>query len=380
MANDTQEIEKLFRSMAKTNASDLHLKVGSPPVLRINQRLQNLKYDTLTEQKIWDLAEPLMSDRDKDRFERTNNAEFAHSIAGVGRYRVTMLRQRGTITVVVRRVSYDIPDFDKLHLPEGLRQCARFEQGLILVAGPTGSGKSTTLAALLDEINHRRRCHILTVEDPIEYLYRDDQALVNQREVGIDVESFQAGLVYGLRADPDVILIGELRDSDTFETALRASETGHLVFGTIHVSSAAQSIGRLLDLFPEQRHTQIRHLLSFNLRAVIVQMLLRGAREDAPLVPAAEVMIVNAPIKKLILEGEDNKISDVISGGRTEGMQNMTQSLYQLVRRGLVAEQTAMESAPNPEQLKMMLSGIVVHGSEGGILRARGAVGGRPPV
>ena len=369
MATGEQTLQVLFTVMAREGASDLHLKVGSSPVLRINQRLCNVKGDPLTEADIWKLVEPLMTDRIRENFERTNNAEFAHSIAGTGRYRLTMLRQRGALTVVVRRISYDVPSFEELHLPEGAHQCVRFEQGLCLVAGPTGSGKSTTLASLLDEINQTRRCHILTVEDPIEYLYRDAKGLVNQREVGIDVDSFQDGLIYGLRADPDVILIGEMRSPETFETALQAAETGHLVFGTLHVSNAAQAVGRILDLFPEGRHQQIRRSLAFNLRAVIVQILIRGATEEARLVPAVEVMLVNAPIKKLILDAEDNKISDVIAGGREEGMQNLTQSLYELVQEGWVTREAALDAAPNREALTMMLSGIIVHGSQGGILR-----------
>ena len=363
------EIDKLFFLMSKANASDLHLKVGSPPILRVDQQVRRLESAALTDDQIWSLVEPVMPARAKADFERTGNADFAYSVAGIGRYRVNVFRQRGSVSVAARRVRYDIPSFDQLHLPQSLRKLASFDQGLCVVAGPTGSGKSTTLAALLDEINHTRRCHIITIEDPIEYLYRDDKAFVNQREVGLDVESFPVGLKYALREDPDVILVGEMRDPETFETALQASETGHLVFGTLHASSAAQSIGRMLDLFPEGRHKQIRQLLSFNLRAVAVQMLLKGATEAARVVPAVEVMLVNPSIRKLIREGEDDRIPEVIRGARAEGMQDMTQSLHDLVKSRLIAERTALEVAPNPEALAMMLKGIVVDGTKGGILR-----------
>ncbi|MHC4252909.1 MAG: type IV pilus twitching motility protein PilT [Planctomycetota bacterium] len=357
------EIEKLFALMAKQNASDLHLKVGSPPVLRISRKLVSLDAPALSDDQIWTLVSGIMPEKAQRRFEQGNNADFAYSIIGTGRYRVTVLRQRGCVTVVVRRVSYEIPGYDELNLPAGARKLARFEQGLCMVVGPTGSGKSTTLAALLDEINNTRRTHILTIEDPIEYLYRDVHSLVNQREIGIDVDCFLDGLVYGLRADPDVILIGELRDFETFEIALQAAETGHLVFGTLHVSSAAQSIGRMLDLFPEGRHSQIRNLLAFNLRAVVAQILVPGATEDSPVVPAVEVMIVDPAIRKLIREAEDHKIAEVIPVQRDIGMQNFTQSLHDLVKQGLVSQEVAVEHAPNPEALQMMLRGITVRGA-----------------
>jgi twitching motility protein PilT len=362
MTEAKAEIEKLFRMMAKSGASDMHLKVGSPPVFRVSKRLGSLDIPPLSDEKVFELVSSIMSEKQLTRFERTNNAEFAYSMAGTGRYRVTVLRQRGCVTVVVRRVSYDIPTFNELNLPESMRGIARFDQGLCIVAGPTGSGKSTTLASLLNEINDSQRCHILTIEDPIEYLYRDNRSLVNQREVGIDVASFQDGLVYGLRADPDVILIGEMRDPITFEIALQAAETGHLVFGTLHVSSAAQSIGRILDLFPAERHSQIRNLLSFNLRGVVVQRLMPGATQAARMVPAVEIMFVNPVIKKFIREAEDAKIPDVIRVSREVGMQDFTQSIHDLVKRGLVTEQVALEHAPNPEALQMMLRGITVTG------------------
>lgn len=365
---DDREIDRFLFLMGKTEASDLHFKVGSPPILRISRGIRRIQGQALSGEKIQSLVTAIMPEKARRDFERTGNVDFAYSVPGIGRFRVNVFRQRGSVSVAVRRVKYDIPSLDSLNLPQGVKRLCTFEQGLCIVAGPTGSGKSTTLAALLDHVNHTRACHIITIEDPIEYLYRDDMAFVNQREVGIDVESFQTGLKHALREDPDVILIGELRDPDTFETALQAAETGHLVFGTIHASSAAGSIGRILDLFPEETHAQIRQLLTFNLKAVIVQMLLPGITSHAGVVPAVEVMIVNPGIRKLIAEAQDGKIPDVVRGSRQEGMQDMTQSLHDLVRRKLVDQRMALQAAPNPEALRMALKGIVVHGSEGGIL------------
>jgi twitching motility protein PilT len=256
---------------------------------------------------------------------------------------------------------------EQLNLPPGVKMIPSYESGLVLVAGVTGSGKSTTLASLIQIINTTQAVHIVTIENPIEYLYRDDKGFVNQREVGIDLPDFANGLRHVLRQDPDVILVGEMRDAETFEAALMAAETGHLVFGTIHSGSAGQTIGRVLDYFPVERHNQIRQLLFFNLRAVLVQKLLKGLRPDIPLVPAVEVMIVNPLIKKMIFENDDKKIPDVIRSSRQEGMQDFNQSLCDLVKRGLVAEQAAMEASPNPEQLAMNLKGITLGSDRGSI-------------
>jgi twitching motility protein PilT len=229
---------------------------------------------------------------------------------------------------------------------------------LILVCGVTGSGKSTTLAAMLEHINDSRRCHIVTIEDPIEYLYRDKKAFVNQREVGIDVEDFKTALKYVVRQDPDVILIGEMRDRETFEAGLAAAETGHLVFGTLHSSTVAATIGRILDLFPAEREKQVRAALRFNLRGVICQKILPSTRKGVSVVPALEIMIATPTVAKLIAEGEDHKLDTVIRGGAEEGMVDFNSSLVRLVKEGLIAEKTALEASGNPEQLKMNLKGI----------------------
>jgi twitching motility protein PilT len=360
-------IRRLLEMMARHNASDLHLKAFSPPIFRVGGIPRRMESEPLKPDEVETLVRSIMTDHQQNTFTEKGTLDFAVGIPGTGRYRVNVYRQRGSASAAIRRVRFEIPSVEELNLPEGVKRLASFRMGLCLCAGITGSGKSTTLASILNMINQSRRCHILTLEDPIEYLYKDDKAFVNQREVGIDVDTFSTALKYMVREDPDVILIGEMRDSETLETALIAAETGHLVFGTVHSGSAAQTIGRVLDFFPAHRHHQIRQLLYFVLKAVMVQQLLRGARKESPLVPAMELMIVNPPIRKLIREGEDEKIGDVIRSSRNEGMQDMNQSLVDLVKAKLITEQVAMECSPNPEALAMNLKGIYL-GEDGGTI------------
>jgi len=362
------QMTKLLEMMAKHDATDLHLKANSPPIFRVTGQARRMETPPLNGEEVEELARSMMTEDQQKRFDAVGTLDFATGIPGTGRYRVNVYRQRGSVSVAIRRVRFDIPSIGDLNLPEGIAKLAEFHMGLIICAGITGSGKSTTLAAILNLINHSRRCHILTLEDPIEYLYRDEKAFVNQREVGIDVDSFPTALKYMVREDPDVILIGEMRDSETLETALTAAETGHLVFGTVHSGSAAQTIGRVLDFFPAHRHEQIRQLLYFTLKAVIVQQLLRGARKDIPMVPAVELMIVNPAIRKLVREGDDEKIMDVIRTGRYEGMQDMNQSMVHLVKAKLITEQVAMEYSPNAEALAMNLKGIYLGQDKGTII------------
>ena len=362
------QITKLLEMMAKHNASDLHLKPFSSPIFRVGGTPLRMDTPPLNDEEIEKLTRSMMTEDQIKRFDDTGTVDFACGIHNVGRYRVNVFRQRGSVSTAIRRVRFVIPSLDDLNLPASVGKLADFPMGLVLCAGITGSGKSTTLASVIDIINHNHRYHILTIEDPIEYLYRDDKSFVNQREVGVDVDSFRTALKYMVREDPDVILIGEMRDSETVETALISAETGHLVFGTVHSGSAAQTIGRVLDFFPSHRHDQIRQVLHFVLRAVIVQQLLPGCRKDAPMVPAVELMIVNPAIRKLIREGDDEKIADVIRSSQQEGMQDMNQSLVDLVKKGLIAEQTAMEASPNPEALAMNLKGIYLGSDRGTII------------
>jgi twitching motility protein PilT len=366
--NEMKEIDRLLSLMQKFNATDLHLKAGSPPIFRIARVVRRMETEPLTGDQVKQMVYEMLMPKFIAELERTGNADFAYSIPGVGRFRVNVFKQRGSVSMAARRVFTQIPTLKELHLPECLCDLCQLETGLVIVAGVTGSGKTTTLASLISIINQTRRCHILTIEDPIEYLHKDELAFINQREVGLDVESYSAALKYMVREDPDVILIGELRDAESFEAALVASETGHLVLGAMHAASAAQSIGRMLDLFPPERHQQIRTLLEFNLRAFIVQKLLKGAKKETPLVPAVEIMLVNPTIRKLIRERADDKIPDVIQASRELGMQTMNQSLEKLVKDGYILDRVALEASPNPESLRMSLSGIKFQSDRGAIV------------
>jgi twitching motility protein PilT len=353
-----KEIDKYFTAAWKLNASDLHMKVGEPPLFRVRGSIQRAKAPPFSLDQIHAMFAELMGPKERRELDELGGADFAYSIKGIGRFRVNIFRQRGSLSLAARAVKTEIPTIEQLNLPPGIKTIPSFESGLVLVAGVTGSGKSTTLAALIQIINMTEALHIVTIENPIEYLYTDAKAIVNQREVGIDLPDFANGMRHVVREDPDVILVGEMRDAETFEASLMCSETGHLVFGTIHAATAAQTIGRVLDYFPTERHYQIRQLLYFNLRAVMVQKLLKGLRPDIPRVPAVELMFVNPLIKKLIFENEDKKIPDLIRASRQEGMQDFNQSMCDLVKRGLVSEDVALEASPNPEQLAMNLKGI----------------------
>jgi twitching motility protein PilT len=355
---ELREIEKLFIAAARNKASDIHLKAGQKPIFRVNTVLHEVGNRALTADDTRRLIYEIMSPVQRQAFEAHHDLDFAYSLEGVGRFRINVFQDRGTTAVAARRVNTDIPTFEQLHLPEGVKKVAGFAQGLVIVAGATGSGKSTTLACILDFINQTEKCHVVTVEDPIEYLFQDKKSFFNQREIGIDVESFPKALKTVVRQDPDVILVGEMRDVESFEAGLMAAETGHLVFGTIHASSAAQTIGRLLDLFQTERQPLIRQGLAFNLKAIVCQKLLPASMEGVKMVPAVEVMVTNSTLQKLIQSGEDKKIQDVIRGGEEEGMQDFNQSIVKLINAGLITKRVGMAYSPNPEQLKMNLQGI----------------------
>ena len=357
------EVEKMFRACCKQEASDLHLKVGQPPMLRVAGTLRPLNRAPVEDKEMAELLFPLMSEFHRKIFDETGGADFAHTVeydGGSFRFRVNILQQMGHIGLVARRVNNFIPDFEGLHLPPVMEDLCKFYQGMVLLAGPTGSGKSTTIASMLNWINRHYRKHILTLEDPIEYVFSDEKCLVNQREIGIDVKNFSIALKHAVREDPDVILVGEMRDFETFQTAMQAAETGHLVFGTIHASSAPSTIGRILDLFPEEMHAAVRGAIAFNMKGIVAQKLLPSIKEGVPRVPAVEIMTFNPTVTKLILEEGDPKLPDAIRIGAEDGMQNFTTSLKQLIDDELIDRPTAFEVAPNVEQLKMALKGIEV--------------------
>jgi twitching motility protein PilT len=355
------EVNKLFRMVMKHEGSDLHLKVGLPPMMRLRGVIRAMEMKPLSADDMERLLFPIMSDHHRKQLEDTGGADFAHVVGQEEcRFRVNVFKQRGRLSLVSRRVNSVVPTFEKLGLPAVLAKLSTFDQGLIILAGVTGSGKSTTIASMLDYINDRERVHILTIEDPIEYTFTDKKAVINQREIGIDVTDWHVALKHAVREDPDVILVGEMRDRETFEAGINAAETGHLVFGTIHASSAPSTIGRILDLFPADMHPAIRQALAFNLKAIICQKLLRSIKPGVQRVPTNEIMIVNPTVRELILKSEDKKLSDAIRIGFLEGMLDFTESLTQLVQRGDVDRAAALEVAPNPEALKMALKGIKV--------------------
>src|SRR5205823_4508492 len=360
-ARPEPEVNKLFRMVMKHEGSDLHMKVGLPPMMRLRGIIRQMEMKPLSEQEMERLLYPIISEHHRKIMEETGGADFAHIIGeDECRFRVNVFKQRGYLSVVARRVNTKIPTFEKLGLPSSIEKLCHYDQGMIVLAGVTGSGKSTTIAAMLDYINERERVHILTIEDPIEYLFSDKKAVINQREVGLDVADWHMALKHAVRQDPDVILVGEMRDRETFEAGINAAETGHLVFGTIHASTAPSTIGRILDLFPADMHSAMRQSLGFNLKAIVCQKLLPSIRPGVQRVPTNEIMIINPTIRELILKGEDKKLSDAIRIGFQEGMLDFTESLTQLVQRGDVDKAAALEVAPNPEQLKMAFKGIKV--------------------
>jgi twitching motility protein PilT len=315
------------------------------------------------------LVFPMMDERNRRIFDEDGGADFAYALEIDNknwRFRVNVLQQMGHVGMVARRVNNFIPDLEGLYLPTVLYELCKFHQGMILLAGVTGSGKSTTIASMLNWINRNYRKHILTLEDPIEFTFTEDKCLINQREIGMDVINFSVGMKHAVREDPDVMLVGEMRDRETFETAIHAAETGHLVFGTIHASSAPSTIGRILDLFPQAMHSAIRSALAFNMRGIVAQKLLPSIKEGVQRVPTVEIMMFNPTVRKLVLEEQDDKLPDAIRLGYNEGMQDFTYSLKKLVQERLVDRATAFEVAPNVEALKMALKGIEV--KEPGIL------------
>lgn len=357
------EVDKIFKALVKLEGSDLHLKVGQPPMVRVKGDLRPLNRPPIENEEMVRLLIPMMDDRNLAIFDHEGGADFAYvvDIDGVSwRFRINLLKQLGKIGLVARRINNFIPDFRGLFLPDSMEKLCHFDQGMVLLAGVTGSGKSTTIGSMLNYINSIYRKHILTLEDPIEFVYTEDKCLINQREIGQDVLNFGVGMKHAVREDPDIILVGELRDEETFMTAIHAAETGHLVFGTIHAASASTTIGRILDLFPEQMHNAIRSAIAFNMKGIVAQKLLRSIRPGVSRVPTCEVMTFNPIVRKLVLEGQDNKLPDAIRIGAEDGMQDFTMSLKKLIDDELIDRPTAFEVAPNKDALKMALKGIDV--------------------
>ena len=357
----TGELGQLLQLMVRHHASDLHLKVGSPPMFRVEGAVRPLAGSPLHAGGIRALIDTVIPPRSREDFDLGVDVDFALSVSELGRFRFHLFRQRGEWSAAIRMVRTQIPTFESLHLPLGLmKRLASFSSGLVLVCGATGTGKSTTLAAVLGAINARRRCHIVTIEDPIEFVHRDDKAFINQREVGIDVEDFGAALRSVVRQDPDVIMVGELRDRETVEAALMAAETGHLVYASLHSSTVASTLARLIDMFPIDRSQALRNSLAFQLRAIVCQKILTSALTVPARVPCVEGLIVVPEARKAISEAQDAKLQSILRGGAELDMCDFNQALCDLVRKGAVTEESALAHSDNPRQLELRLRGVQV--------------------
>jgi twitching motility protein PilT len=352
------KLNKFFRAAIKTRASDLHLKVGQTPKLRLFGELKKTTGEAITAEKMEELVFELLTPAQKESFMEHGTLDFAHEVDGEHRFRTNVFRQRGLISLAARRVNTFIPPFEELHLPSSLEKICSSRQGLVLVVGPTGCGKTTTIASMIDYINRTRSCHIITIEDPIEYLFKDRKAIVSQREIGLDTKDFEEALTYLMRQDPDVVFVGEMRDAKTVTAGMRAAETGHLVFGTLHSANASQAVHRLLDLFAQNERDLIRQTLSLAIRAIISQVLLPCITEGTDRIPAVEILITNAAARRLIAEGREGDLPNVIRSSQNEGMQDLTYNLCDLVEKGLIDPREALKYAPNTDELKMALKGI----------------------
>lgn len=347
-------LDELLQLVVERGASDLHLCVGVPPVLRIDGSLKLANYERFTPQITQRIMYDILSDDQIQRFETELQLDFSYSMQRIARFRTNIYRDRGTVAAAFRLIPAKIPTLADLGLPGIFETVARYPRGLVLVTGPTGSGKSTTLAAMVNLINSESSKHILTVEDPIEYLHSHRMSIINQRELGEDTHSFADALRAALREDPDVILVGEMRDLATMHLAITAAETGHLVFATVHTNSAADTVDRVVDVFPPGQQEQIRVQLSNNLKAVITQQLIPRAGSSGRLA-AIEVMICNAAIKNLIREAKAHQVTSIMQTHTSIGMQTMDQALKELYQRGLITYESALERCVNVEELKNML-------------------------
>jgi len=337
--------------MIQKGASDLHLTVGNRPKLRVDGDLVNAQTShVLGPKDTIQLSYSILTEAQKKRFETEDELDFSFGVQNLSRFRGNVYKQRGCVSMAIRQIPYEIVSIEKLGLPPVLNQLAERPRGLILVTGPTGSGKSTTLAAMVDKINHERKSHIITIEDPIEFIHRHNNCMINQREIGADTRSFASALKYALRQDPDIILVGEMRDLETIGAALTIAETGHLVLATLHTNSAAESINRMIDAFPSHQQGQIRAQLAFVLEGVITQTLIPRAKRRGR-VAAAEVMICTPAIRAVIRDDKIHQIYSLMQAGKKHGMQTMNDSLASLYMRGEVALEEALKRSSDPNEL-----------------------------
>ena len=350
------DMESLLREAVARHASDLHVTVGVPPLIRINGALIKLDLPPLGVDDTAQLFEEIVAEDRRVQFNQNGEIDFSHTVFGLSRFRVNAFRQRGSIAIAIRIIPERVPSLQELKLPDIVRELARKPRGLVLVTGPTGSGKSTTMAAMIDLINSERACNILTLEDPIEYLHRHRKSIINQREIGADSRTFANALRAALREDPDVILVGEMRDMETISIAVRAAETGHLVLATLHTSDAAQTVDRIIDVFPPYQHQQVRTQLSLALQGIVSQQLLPRSDGQGRIV-AVETLVTTPAVRNLIREGKSHQILSVIQTGAKFGMLAMDTALRDLCRAGLIAEDEALMRSNDPDTLQRLLRG-----------------------
>lgn len=353
-AVDAPSLRALLDEMIKRGASDLHITVGERPKLRIDGQITNSAIDQrLGPRETLSMAYSILTESQKKRFETEDELDFSFGVQNLSRFRGNVYRQRGSVSMALRQIPFSIQTFDELGLPPILQRLAERPRGLVLVTGPTGSGKSTTLAAMLDKINRERRGHILTVEDPIEFMHKHQGCIVNQREVGTDTPSFGTALKYALRQDPDYVLIGEMRDLETIQAALTIAETGHLAFATLHTNSCAETINRIIDVFPSTQQAQVRAQLAFVLEGVVTQSLLPRAKGTGRLA-ACEVMVCTAAVRACIRDDKVHQIYSVMQAGKKHGMQTLNDALYQLYIQGEVALEVCLQHSSDPNEFLRM--------------------------
>jgi len=362
------DVKAILEDAVARDASDIHLTVGSPPAYRIDGIIQFVGEKPLTPEDTESLVDQILKPHERELFEQRHDYDLALGIKGLGRFRTNVLKQRGSVGVVMRHVRGKILDFEELNLPPVMKRISDMRRGLVLITGTTGSGKSTTLASMVDYINRTRACHIITLEDPIEFLHTNKMSIVTQREIAIDTEDFAMALRAAMREDPDVILVGEMRDAETFHAAISAAETGHLVFSTLHTTNAMLTIDRIIDLFPSNQQEQVRSQLALQLKASVAMRLIQKV-DKVGRVPAIEVMLVSPAIGQLIRENNLKLIPNAIVAGKEEGMQTFNMSLVDLVNKQLVTKDEAMLSSDNPDELQMNLQGIYLSQQRGGILK-----------
>ena len=347
-------LRELLEEMVKRGASDLHLTVGTPPQVRFDGRLVRSDHDVLTPETTMKLAYSIMNEKQRKKFEENNELDLSFGLENLSRFRCNVFMQRGNVAVAIRQIPFKIKSFEELGLPKVVAEMSNVPRGLVLVTGPTGSGKSTTLAAIIDKINREHNYHIITVEDPIEYLHRHNNCLINQREVFNDTPSFASALKYALREDPDVVLVGEMRDLETIESALNISETGHLAFATLHTNSAAETINRIIDVFPTNQQEQIRVTLSFCLQAVVAQQLIPRIGGGRCL--ALEILVCTPAIRAIIRDDKIHQVYSMIQSGQKYGMKTMNMSLAELYRTGKVTLNDCLGHSSDPAEINDMLS------------------------